>query len=323
MPMPVSEPVKLVLDIDEHQKIPATEPYPIPKVTADLDPTEFTVTCNSQHGHSLTQAFDGTPETIWHSYYGKNPKQNATNFPYIVDINLNGLYAVNGFQYMARQDLGNGTIKDYELYVGRSKNHFGKPIVKGSFKNIKEMQTVKFPVVWGEFVRLKILNGQHQNHFASAAEFGVLRDLKAPPLKDKVVYLSDLKPASVKGQYKADRSIGGRAIKVNGQKYKKGIGVLSGSELVYNLDGSWDRLSGHVGMDDEVGNGGSIMFRVYGDGNLLFESPLQNGKSVKQLMDLKIKGVKQLRLVLLDGGDGSKDDHGDWVDARLIQKGSE
>ena len=116
---------------------------------------------------------------------------------------------------------------------------------------------------------------------------------------------------------------GGKALVVNGRSYKKGIGVKSGSEIVYKLDGSWDKLSGNVGMDDEVGDLGSVMFRVYADGKVLFESPEQTGKSVKQLMELDIKGVKELRLVLLDLGDGSENDHGDWVEARLIRKGSE
>ncbi|MDP7287737.1 MAG: NPCBM/NEW2 domain-containing protein, partial [Phycisphaerae bacterium] len=127
---------------------------------------------------------------------------------------------------------------------------------------------------------------------------------------------------SAKGKFANDKSIGGKPLKVNGQAYKKGVGVMSGSELVYQLDGTWDKLVGHVGMDDEVGDGGSVMFRAYADDKLVFESPNQTGKSVKQLMDLNIKGVKKLRLVLLDGGDGSKDDHGDWVDVKLILKGS-
>jgi len=65
-----------------------------------------------------------------------------------------------------------------------------------------------------------------------------------------------------------------------------------------------------------------VMFRVYADDKLVFESPSQTGKSVKQLMDLNVKGVKKLRLVLLDDGDGARDDHGDWVDAKLVLKGS-
>jgi len=35
------------------------------------------------------------------------------------------------------------------------------------------------------------------------------------------------------------------------------------------------------------------------------------------------KGVKEFKFVPLDTGDGPKDDHGDWVDAKLILKGSE
>jgi hypothetical protein len=46
------------------------------------------------------------------------------------------------------------------------------------------------------------------------------------------------------------------------------------------------------------------------------------GDNIKQLMELEIKGVKELRLKLLDTGDGSKDDHGDWVDLKLVREGS-
>ena len=320
--MSTDEDVQLHLDIDEKEKVPASPPYPVPKVTPELDKSEFVVTTNSQQGTSIRNAFDGTPQTIWHSNYSKKPNTHARKHPYIVDVGLQGLYAINGFGYMARPGLGNGLIDHYELYISRSRGAFGTPVYKGRFKRLEGLQKISFPAVWGEYVRLKILSGVGGNPFASAAEFEVFRDLKATPLADKVVYLSDLKPASAKGTHVYDKSAGGKAITVNGQVYKKGIGALSGSEVIYELDGSWDRLSGHVGMDDEVGDGGSVMFRVYADGKLVFESPRQTGKSIKQLMDLNIKGVKTLRLVLLDDGDGGKDDHGDWVDARLILKGS-
>ncbi len=321
--MSTSKEAKLILDIDETQAIPASPAYPVPVITPELDPTEFTVTTNSEQGKSLTQAFDGTLETMWHSSYNKKDTKSAKKHPYFVNIGLNGLYAVNGFEYTARQGLGNGCIKDFEIYVSRNPEKMGKPVYKGSFKREEGKQTVKFPVVWGEYVQFKILNSHNNNTFASAAELGVTRDLNAAPLKDKVQYLSDMKPASAKGEYKNDKSFGGKTITVNETEYKKGIGAKSGSVLVYKIDGTWDRLYGHVGMDDEVGDGGSVMFRVYVDGKLLFESPRQTGVSVKQLMDINVKGAKELRLELLDGGDGSKDDHGDWVDAQLILKGSE
>ena len=315
--------IKLHLDIDETLQIAASPEYPVPEITPELDRSEFTVTTNSQQGRSINSAFDGTPETNWHSNYSKNPGDDVTKHPFIVDIGLNGLYAVNGFQYMARENLGNGIIKDFELYVSRSKEHFGDPVYTGEFKKIRDMQTVNFPVVWGEFVRIKILSEINGNKFASAAEFNVTRDMNTPPLADTVVYLSDIKPASAKGVYKNDTSFGGKTITVNGQTYDKGIGVKANSELVYSIDGSFDRLSGHVGMDDEVGDKGSVLFRVFADGKLVFESPEMTGKNIKQLLELEIKGVQELRFVLTDLSDGNTADHGDWVDARLIQNGSE
>jgi len=313
----------LRLDIESQQLIAASPPYPVPVVTPELDPTEFTVTTNSQQPGTLKQAFDGTPETYWHSYYGKDPQAHqALEHPYTVDIGLNGRYAIKGFTYLARQDLGNGLLNEVEVYVSRNKDDFGPPVYKGHFLPIKDLQTVEFPTTWGAYVRLKVLSGFKNNKFAAAAELGVVRDLAAPPLPDEVVYLSDLQPAAAQGVYRKDTSVGGQPIIVNGQTYKKGLGAQANCELVYQLDGAWDRLSGHVGVDGEVGGKGNVVFRVYGAGKLLFESPEQNGASVKQLMDLDIKGVKELKLVLLDPRGPGADDHGDWIDARLIRKGS-
>lgn len=311
------------LKIDEAQKIAASPAYPIPEITPDIDKTQIKVIASSQQSSSpISNAFDGTPETIWHSNYGK---KSPGKYPYEVDIDLGGLYAVNGFHYLPRPKGGNGMLKDYEIYVSRANGTFDKPVAKGSFSKGTDLQKVSFPGAWGEFMRVRFLNAQagSDHPHASAAEFDLTQDLNAKPLKDQLVHLSALKPHSSKGSFQNDKSYGGRGIVVNGQSYAKGIGALSGSEIVYHLDGSWDKLTGHVGMDDEVGDQGSVMFRVYADGKVLFESPEQTGKSIKQLMELNIKGVKELKLVLLDLGDGTKNDHGDWVDVKLIKKGSE
>ena len=322
--MDVSQDAVVKFDIDERLKIVASPPYPVPEVTPDIDKTQIKAVASSQTGNSpISNAFDGTVETIWHSEYSAKKKVGA--YPYEVDIELGGLYAVNGFHYLPRKGGGNGMLKDYEIFISRSKGEYGKPVAKGSFSAGTDLKKINFKARWGEFMRVRFLSAQagEKHTHASAAEFDITQDLKAPPLKDEVRYLSDMKPASSKGEFKNDKSYGGKRIIVNGQSYKKGIGALSGSEIVYKLDGSWDKLKGHVGMDDEVGDKGSVMFRVYADGKILFESPEQTGKSIKQLMELNIKGVKELKLVLLDLGDGSENDHGDWVDAHLIKKGSE
>jgi len=310
----------LYVDIDETQSIPDSPAYPIPEITSELDVSEFTLACSSSQGaKNISKAFDGTPETYWHSKYGKD----AGKHPYIIDIGIGRLAAINGIQYLPRQNGENGRIAEFEVYVSRVSTDLGKPVYMGTFENTNALQSAEFPVKWGEFVRIKILSDVNGTTHGSAAEFTIMQDLDAPPLTDEIVYLSDLEPTAAKGSYEKDLSYGKKAITVNEQTYKKGIGVSSPSELVYKLDGSWDRLSGHVGMDDEVGSGGSVMFRVFADDKLVFESPEMNGDNIKQLMELEIKGVKELRLVLLDNGDGSKDDHGDWVDVKLVRKGSE
>lgn len=320
--MPTEQSATLKLKIDENLKIAPSPPYPIPEILPEVDKTLIVVTASSQQNNNpITNAFDGTPETIWHSNYGKT---DPGKYPYDVDIDLGSLYPVNGFHYLPRQPAGNGMIKGYEIYLSRSQGQFGEVVAKGEFDKGNELQKISFPTVWSEYMRLRFVSArQGPDHpHATASEFDISIDLEAPALKDEIAYLSDLKPASSKGQFKNDLSFGGKPIVVNGQKYDKGIGALSGSEIIYQLDGSWDKLSGHVGIDDEVGDAGTVMFRVYADGKLVFESPEQTGKSIKQLMELQIKGIKELKLVLLDLGDGSDGDHGDWIDARLIRNGS-
>jgi alpha-glucosidase (family GH31 glycosyl hydrolase) len=295
---------------------PASEPYPAPVATPGLDKSLFTAKASSSHeGTGIQNAFDGTAETYWHSEY----RGDGVALPVTVDIALNGLYAVDGFRYLPRQKGENGMIKDYEIYVGRSPENLGAPVAKGSFARSREFQTVAFPATWGEFVRLRILSEQNGKPFASAAEFDITRDLKAAPLSDQVSYLSALAPASTTGPFARDLGAAGAPLKVNGQTWAKGLGVKAGTELVYKLDGSWDRLCGHVGVDG--GGAGKVVFRVFADGKAIFESPVMGAENVKQLMELNIKGVRELRLTLSAAGTGEPA-NGDWIDAKLVRKGS-
>ena len=315
----VFRPTTLRLDIDEGATVPASPPYPVPEISSLLDKSEFVVSASSEAGGSgIRNAFDGTPETMWHSRFG----EKGDRYPYTVDIALGGLYPISGLGYLPRVVGTNGMLGDYELYVSRSTNDFGAPVLRGRFAKTKDYQTNAFPVVWGEFVRLRFLNTVHSNDYASASEFDLMQDLNAPPLPDVVAYLSDREPARFTGTHRKDRSAGDQPLLVNGTKYEKGLGAQAPCELVYALDGSWDRFSGHVGVDGEVGHGGSVMFRVFADGRQIFESPRMSADNVKQLMDVDIKGVRELRLVLDEQGDGAAGDHGDWIDARLVRKGS-
>lgn len=305
------------LDVAPGQAFPASEPYPVPTVTPELDKSLFTVKASSNHdGAEIQNAFDGTPETYWHAKY----RGEGVALPVTVDIGLNALTAVSGFKYLPRQKSENGRIADYELFVGRSLETL-KPVAKGTFKNSADLQTITFPATWGEFVRLKVLSSVNGKPFASAAEFDVTQDLKTAPLAEEITYLGDLKPARTTGRVASDRGPAGKPLTVNGQIHARGLAVKAPTEIVYALDGSWDRLSGHVGVDEHGEGTGSVIFRVFADGKPIFESPVMTSRNVKQLMELNLKGVKELRLVLQ--GQGGAPAQGDWIDAKLVRKGSE
>lgn len=309
--------VKVHLDVPEGQAWPQVAPWPEPKATAELDKTSFTLKASSSYGGAeVGMAFDGTPETYWHTKSKAKPEDQP--LPATLDIGLNARVALNGLRYLPRPKSANGRIKDYEILAGRTPETL-KVVASGTWPNSEAPQTVTFPTIWAEHVRLVARTSHTERPVAAVAELDLLQDLQAAPEAAEVTYLSDLQPEQATGTFQKDRSAGGRALTVNGQTYTKGLGVKAPSELVYRLDGSWKRLSGHVGVDGEVGTGGSVVFRVYADGKLLFESPVMGAQNVKQLMELSLQGARELKLVLHDNGDGQVGDHGDWVDVKLVR----
>lgn len=93
-----------------------------------------------------------------------------------------------------------------------------------------------------------------------------------------------------------------------------GISAHAPSELVYELGGKYKSFQSTVGM---WGNrGGSVTFEVYGDDKLLYGSDvLRAGK--RREIEVDLKGVRTLRLVATDGGDGNGSDGSVWFDPRL------
>jgi hypothetical protein len=144
-------------------------------------------------------------------------------------------------------------------------------------------------------------------------------------------YLSDLSWTSALNGYgpaEKDQSNGeklagdGRTLTLNGVTYAKGLGVHAASELVYALDGSAQSLISDIGVDDEVGAQGSVVFQVFADGALLFDSGVMTGSSATKSLQVDLTGRTQLKLVVTPGPDTSGFDHADWADARLVASGS-
>ena len=140
-----------------------------------------------------------------------------------------------------------------------------------------------------------------------------------------VVYLSDLTPSSWSnglGPYEKDKSNGGQAagdgktITLNGVTYAKGLGTYANSSITYNLSGQYATFLANIGVDDEVGSAGSVIFRVWADGVKIYDSGSMTGSSTTKSLNLSVAGRNQLRLEVNKNGN-NKSDSADWAGARL------
>lgn len=141
-------------------------------------------------------------------------------------------------------------------------------------------------------------------------------------------FLSEMAPLGTPvngyGPYENDRSNGerpagdGRPLTINGTVFSRGLGTHANSDLVYDLQGgNCSVFTAQVGVDDEVGDRGSVIFRVYGDTELLFDSGIMTGRDPARAVNVSVAGKARLRLVVNDAGDGVSYDHSDWASAKI------
>ncbi len=105
----------------------------------------------------------------------------------------------------------------------------------------------------------------------------------------------------------------GHKLTIGGKQYAKGLGVHSNSSLTFNVGAKCTTFISDVGIDDEVGNRGSVVFQVYADGQKLFDSGVMRGADGAKRVNVSIAGKRELRLVVTDAGDGLDYDHADWA----------
>jgi hypothetical protein len=144
----------------------------------------------------------------------------------------------------------------------------------------------------------------------------------------RLVFLSDLKPNESRQipyldggmPHRVDRSVTGRPMRLGGKVYARGIGAHSRSEITYTLDGTFKTFAATLGLDDAVAGAGSVVFRVFGDDKLLYESPTVRGGDPPIPIKLEMKGVLLLRLEVDYADNGDAGDHADWADAQLLRQ---
>jgi glucose/arabinose dehydrogenase len=139
-------------------------------------------------------------------------------------------------------------------------------------------------------------------------------------------YLSDLTWTYMSngwGPVEKDMSVGGfaagdgRTITLSSVKYTKGLGAHAASDVRYALSRSCTSFQASVGVDDEVGSRGSVVFQVWADGVKLYDSGRMTGSSATKTLNVSIANRTELKLVVTDAGDGINYDHADWASARI------
>lgn len=150
--------------------------------------------------------------------------------------------------------------------------------------------------------------------------------LEPAPLPVNRAWLSDLPfLSSVNGwgPVERNRSNGetaagdGKTLTIAGERYSRGLGVHARSEVAFALDDRYDMFRAVIGVDDEAGNQGSVIFEVWLDGKRAYQSPVMRGNMTGRAIEVKVEDAREMRLVVADSGDGVTLDHADWAYARL------
>ncbi len=108
----------------------------------------------------------------------------------------------------------------------------------------------------------------------------------------------------------------GGTLTLNGVPYLRGFGGHAPSALEFRPNGSCQTFTAEVGVDDEVGTLGSVLFQVWGDGQKLYEGGVMTGETPTENVNISIAGIRSLRLQIVSV-DSTADDHADWANPRI------
>ncbi|MFW6691604.1 glycoside hydrolase family 97 catalytic domain-containing protein [Streptomyces sp. MAR4 CNX-425] len=153
-----------------------------------------------------------------------------------------------------------------------------------------------------------------------------VRVLVAPPVPRGEAYVGDLHLLTATngwGPVEIDTSVGddgagdGAPLTIGGTTYDKGLGAHAPSRVTVYLGGACTSFAAQAGVDDEVGDRGTVGFRVLGDGAELAATGTLRGADAAEPVTADVAGVDLLTLEVTDGGDGISYDHADWADAKV------
>jgi hypothetical protein len=106
-------------------------------------------------------------------------------------------------------------------------------------------------------------------------------------------------------------------MRMNGLKFRKGLGVGPASRIDFALGGDWDLLRADLGVDDSCRTSGGLQFQVWSGTRLLYDSGLITAPAVVK-PEIDVRGLRELSLRTL-GAHGAAPGKvcANWANARL------
>jgi len=140
-------------------------------------------------------------------------------------------------------------------------------------------------------------------------------------LAKETVWLDSMDLSAVQqgwGEPQCNKTVDGNPIVINGVIFKHGLGTHANSFLTIRLNGKGLRFTANVGIPDEVSKGrGSVVFKVSGDGKVLYRSPVIKAGQPARRVAVDLSGIAVLALTVSSADDGINYDHAVWADAKI------
>jgi hypothetical protein len=207
------------------------------------------------------------------------------------------------------------------------------------------MQSIAFPVSAGRLLRFRVLSVHNPDGDGASAldpmvtaangsapakaydaalpadvppialsEFHVLEH-RVPERPEIQRYLSEL---SLPKTVARDRPAGkATEMRMNGLRFRKGLGVGPSSRIDLALQGDWTLLRADLGVDDSCRTAGGLQFQVWSGSKLLYDSGLVKAPAVVK-PEIDIRGLRELSLRTL-GAQGPSPGRvcANWANAQL------
>lgn len=273
---------------------------------AKIDSSKLTGSADSDQGGSeaASNAVDGNESTIWHSNYtgGIQPDiSGGKNNSYTILLDKNT--DIGRLEYVPRKGGGNGVILSYSISYSTTADGDDFQELKirnNNWEDNDSTKSVEFDAPNARRIRIRALSteGISKNTYISAAEFYLYEKYK---IYNKSTFLSDLYLETSGAAVKKDTNADGQPVSlyVNGQKetFEKGLGMAAGAAAVIDLTGkNFDVFSAVAGVEAAQTAGDKAVFKIYGDGKLLYQSDTLCGGDSAASVYLDIRGIKKLEL---------------------------